>query len=197
MFSTDSAPCLQIVDLLEQLPSPHRSEIALASQEHEVRRGDAKLMPALWKLSPDRRELAPDAAVHQHRQPASIVPLARQRSRPVLHSLPDQPFKPVSAGESPLDDRFEIIRNKDQVDIPAIVEPPDELPHAIVRIGLEHLDVSDLPVRSSQHEHFGELRQVACRLKQPEIPRRRSPFDDETPDRRADRRSEARPSFAP
>ena len=46
----------------------------------------------------------------------------------------------------------------------------DELPHAvIVRIRLQHLDVLNVPVSSSQQEHFGELRQVECRLKQAEI----------------------------
>ena len=109
--------------------------------------------------------------MHEHRQPSSTIRLARKCSRPLLHTLTNRTLEQMSAGESLLGNCSKVIGNKDQMDSPTIIERPNELPHAIARIGLQHLDVVDLPVRSSQPEHFGELRQVAGRLKQPEIPR--------------------------
>ena len=143
--------------------------------------------------------------MHQHRKPSSALACADQLRRPVPDSRPYRALQCVSPGQPPFGNRFEIIRNKDQMDGAALIERSDELPHAVVGIGFQYVDTSDLPGRASQHGHFGELRQVACRLKQPESPFRRSPLDHESPDRSAYRggkhyrraalESNQRPSF--
>ena len=177
-----NAHFFQIVNLLEQLPGPHRCEVGFVSQEHEVRGGGTKLMPATRKITPNRRTLSPDAAMHQHRQTSPIIPLTCELTRPALNSVPHRTGQLVNAGKSLLSDLFEMIGNKDQMKVPAIIESSDELSHAAVLIRLKHLDVSHIPICSSQQEYFGKLRQVTCRLKQPQVPRRRSLLNHETPD---------------
>ena len=143
-------------------------------------------MPAMRKISPNRRKLPADAAMNQYCQSAPIVSLACKLSRSVMDSAPYRALELVNAVKSLLGYLFEIIGNKEQMEIPAIIECSHELPHAIARIRFQYLDILYVPVCPSQEEQFAELRQVACRLKQPQIPGRGSLLNHETPDRRAD-----------
>ena len=125
--------------------------------------------------------------MYQNRQASPVVLSGRKCGRALLDPLANRLLEPTNASESGLDHSLAIVGHEDQMDVSAFVERADELPHAVAGVGLWHLDVSDVPARPPQQERFRKLRQVVCRLIQPQVSCRRSLLNRKTPDRHADR----------